>query len=85
MQYCGADTGSLQTRSLAKIPCLQRTALSRAAHGMTLAFPIAFLDMNLGLLVVPAINLGAIPMQHAGMAVDMVVDLFEIFDAVRLP
>ena len=40
--------------------------------------------MHLLLVVIPVIDLFAIHMHHAGVAVDMGVDLFEIFDAVRL-
>ena len=34
--------------------------------------------------MVPVEDLGPVPVQHAGIAVDMVVDGFEVFDAVRL-
>jgi hypothetical protein len=41
--------------------------------------------MNVRLRVVPAVNLRSVPVNDAGMSVDMSIDFFEIFDAMRLP
>jgi hypothetical protein len=69
--------------------CGQHAVFDFLAHYPTSACEVISLEAipvsSLARVQIPLEYLHTIPMQHARIAADMVVDVLEIFDAVRLP